>query len=300
MLAALADAALARAPPRAAPVHAPDDDEHDDAGDDAADAAGDDDEAIEDLVADGGAEPGDGAGDAWFGAAASAGPGDASLDDARAHARHDQSLILGEVDPAAWGVELERIVPKLRQRGAAHAARGGGAPDWSARLAQTGRHAATLRGLVGPDGGAMAQLAAVGGGARDARAALERGEKTLAATSSLAALAAEYKAAHGAHGALAAREAALERDVGALSAELADVDETVDGVKGAFSTRTASMTDTNPLVDIKRALKRLQGECAQLDVSIGLISVQLGRRYRPTERRRPADLDDDDEPLEDA
>ena len=70
----------------------------------------------------------------------------------------------GEVDPAAWGVELERIGPKLRQRGAAHAARGGGAPDWSARLAQTGRHAATLRGLVGPDGGAMAQLAAVGGG----------------------------------------------------------------------------------------------------------------------------------------
>jgi hypothetical protein len=75
-------------------------------------------------------------------------------------------------------------------------------------------------------------------------------------------------------------------------------DETHEQHRAATSAATA----TEPLIEIRRALKKIQGENERLELSLGLLSAQLLRRApngapRPgdaAKRRERADSGDDE------
>ena len=57
--------------------------------------------------------------------------------------------------------------------------------------------------------------------------------------------------------------------------ELQEVTDKLDIVKSTMEERGSSMTDTSPLVRMKRALKQLKEEIAEMDLRMGVLSHTL-------------------------
>ena len=60
-----------------------------------------------------------------------------------------------------------------------------------------------------------------------------------------------------------------------LTNELAEISEELDDIKSQMDSRGNSMTDTSPLILIKKALSRIKGEVKQMDLRIGAVEHTL-------------------------
>ena len=60
-----------------------------------------------------------------------------------------------------------------------------------------------------------------------------------------------------------------------LTNELAEISEELDDIKGQMDSRGNSMTDTSPLILIKKALSRIKSEVKQMDLRIGAVEHTL-------------------------
>ena len=60
-----------------------------------------------------------------------------------------------------------------------------------------------------------------------------------------------------------------------LTNELAEISEELDDIKSQMDSRGNSMTDTSPLILIKKELSRIKGEVKQMDLRIGAVEHTL-------------------------
>ena len=60
-----------------------------------------------------------------------------------------------------------------------------------------------------------------------------------------------------------------------LTNELSEISEELADIKGQMDSRGNSMTDTSPLILIKKALSRIKSEVKQMDLRIGAVEHTL-------------------------
>ena len=60
-----------------------------------------------------------------------------------------------------------------------------------------------------------------------------------------------------------------------LTNELSEISEELADIKGQMDSRGNSMTDTSPLILIKKALSRIKSEVKQMDLLIGAVEHTL-------------------------
>merc|ERR1711998_747509 len=102
--------------------------------------------------------------------------------------------------------------------------------------------------------------------------------------------------------AVEAKHGTIESTVGDLTAMADSISEQLEEVKSTMSDRSNSMTDSQPLKQIKDALTRIKNEIKTFELRIGVVNhtlmqakLKTGKRVsRRTEGAKSVDTGDDD------
>jgi estrogen-related receptor beta like 1 len=210
-----------------------------------------------------------GFGGGWLGGAARRGPGGAG-DESKAQeedSKKEAGILEGEQSAefqATWRAELERVAPRLKRDVVASG------NEWRAHLQQVKECEATLSQLL-PD--AKLKLTQIN---RELSETLERiGSKEAFLGNNFEAAAVEYRKVQEQLKLVQQQHEQRSQVVDKLSAELSEVTEALDGLKGDMDSRGNSMTDTSPLQKVRKALAKLKAEIKDMELRIGVVGHSL-------------------------
>lgn len=207
-------------------------------------------------------------------------------------------MIAGSIDPVDWQAELERVGPRLK------VSAGVGGKEWRAHIQQTRKHEATIQ-VVLPD--ARGQLEAMGSQVKEAVEKVRTKEKYINAQ--FESLKAEYSQVKEHLRGVETQHGSITGNVNDLTSMANSISEQLDEVKSTMSDRSNSMTDSQPLKQIKDALVKIKADVKTFELRIGVVGHTLMQAKLKTGKRiskkgdkdaAGADLDDpefdEDEP----
>jgi intraflagellar transport protein 57 len=176
----------------------------------------------------------------------------------------DREKMESEVDPLTWKIELERVRPRLKTHGATYA------KEWRNHIEQSTRHKGIISCAL-PD--AKKLLTRVSEGVKDSLERVATREKYL--NNSYSKLVNEYQMVREKMKRLTLRQQEAGDKVSEYTNELQDVTDKLDIVKNTMEERGSSMTDTTPLVRIKKSIKQLKEEILEMELRMGVLSHSL-------------------------
>lgn len=176
----------------------------------------------------------------------------------------NQSMLETDLDPVEWKMELERVGPRLKCKHVSHG------KEWRAHLETTRKHERTISKILPPT---QQQLKAIEASISSAIERVVSKEKYI--NSQFDTRNAEFRAAQQRQAELEERQQATSNTVEELSNTLAIVTDRLEEVRGHQESRGNSMTDTKPLMRIKKALKKLKGEMINMEIRIGVVGHTL-------------------------
>ncbi|GAQ80546.1 intraflagellar transport protein 57 [Klebsormidium nitens] len=183
-----------------------------------------------------------------------------------------QAPLESKVDPAEWKLELERVGPQLRLTVVADV------KDWRTHLEQASQqHGEIAKSL--PEG--KGQLDKVESEVAAALEKLSTREKYI--NSQFVELTQDYRTKRDV---LSEKQEAYNKSmdsIAKLTDELAHISERLESIKQTMDERGNDISDSSPLVKIKKAIEALKSELKQMEVRIGvaehtLLQVNLKRR----------------------
>jgi len=200
-------------------------------------------------------------------------------------------MIAGQVDQVEWQAELERVGPRLKL-GA-----GAGGKEWRAHIQQTRKHEQTIQ-VVLPE--AKGQLEAMGTQVKDAVDKVRSKEKYINAQ--FEQVKHEYAQQRDALKQVENRHSTIESTVADLTSLSDSIAEQLEEAKATIADRNNSMTDSQPLKEIKDALSRIKTEIKTFELRIGVVNhtlmqakLKTGKRVsRRTDGAKSVDTGDDD------
>ena len=169
-----------------------------------------------------------------------------------------------DIDPLEWKTELERVTPHLKVK------MGHGGKEWRAHIQQTKKHGSIVDRIL-PD--ARKKLAMISDAIKGSLERLQGKERYL--NSHFDGLAQEFKQAQERLQTVQARHELAGGKVGEFQNQLQTITERLDEVKGLMDERSGSMTDTSPVVRIKKALQSLKREIKEMELRMGVLSHTL-------------------------
>jgi len=202
-----------------------------------------------------------------------------------------QGILESKVDPKAWQKELERVGPRLKVS----------APpvgkEWRGHIESTRKHEGTIS-MILPD--TKNQLEQFGTMAQSALERVVGKEKYI--NNQFQTLAGEFRQAQEALKKVTEAYQSSSDNINNLTNELSAATEKLEEIKTHMDSRGNSMTDTSPLVQIKRALQSLREEIKTFELRIGVVGHSLMqskirvKSHRDQARpRNNQDLDDEDD-----
>jgi estrogen-related receptor beta like 1 len=177
----------------------------------------------------------------------------------------ESSMMESKVDPIQWRLELERVAPHLKL-----VIKSNSAKEWRSHLEQ----AVTLEKQIGEGLPKTQQtLSHIVEDVGDAIEKIQGRERVV--NQNFDHMIAEYRKVKEA---LISHQEKYDNNSGTitkLTNELAEISEELDDIKGQMDSRGNSMTDTSPLILIKKALSRIKSEVKQMDLRIGAVEHTL-------------------------
>lgn len=191
-----------------------------------------------------------------------------------------RAILENTLDVELWKTELERVGPRLKVAAVDMAA---GGREWRAHLEQTKQHESAIDNVL-PD--AAKQLRSIIDAVSGALDRVSSKERHLATQFDV--LIAEYTSVQSHMRELNASYSSGSQSTGALTNELAALNDRLDEVKSEMDGRGSSMVDTSPLAKIKKSLKKLKDEIMNMELRIGvvghtLMQVKAGRSEAPVD-----------------
>jgi len=210
-------------------------------------------------VAPGGGSSSSGTSDIAGGAAATGAGGALGM---AAENELELGLAASTVDPMEWRAEVERLSRMLRSE-----AGKGGAGEWRSQLSTTTSNAARLDAEVGDTQSALEKIEA------DLAGLTERvGSREKFINSAFAHLSDEFRGAQASVDSSVSQRESLQKELSEASNAQASVSDALEEARSKMEERGTSMTDTTPLVKMKKALAGLRHEMRGIDVKIGVAS----------------------------
>jgi estrogen-related receptor beta like 1 len=176
----------------------------------------------------------------------------------------NQSMLEADLDPVEWKMELERVGPRLKVKHVSHG------KEWRAHLEATRRHERTISRILPPT---QQQLKAIEASISAAADRVQSKEKYI--NSQFDTRNSEFRTAQQRQRELEERRQSSSNSVEELSNTLAIVTDRLEEVRSRQESRGNSMTDTKPLMRIKKALKKLKGEMVGMEIRIGVVGHTL-------------------------
>merc|ERR1711988_1264820 len=173
----------------------------------------------------------------------------------------DREKMNSEVDPLIWKIELERVRPRLKVHGITNA------KEWRTHIEQSNIHSNIVSNTL-PD--AKRLLNRITENVKDSLERVTSREKYL--NNTYEKLVKDYQIIMKT---MTSRQQDTGDKVSEYTNELQEVTDKLDIVKSTMEERGSSMTDTSPLVRMKRALKQLKEEIAEMDLRMGVLSHTL-------------------------
>eukprot|EP00941_MAST-03F_sp_MAST-3F-sp1_P003081 g3081.t1 len=176
----------------------------------------------------------------------------------------NQSMLEADLDPVEWKMELERVGPRLKCKHTSHS------KEWRAHLEQTRTHERVIFKILPTT---QQQLKSIESSINTALQRVISKEKYI--NSQFDSKNSEFRDLQLKHEAARERQAASTETVEELSNTLAIITDKLDEVRTRQESRGNSMTDTKPLMRIKKALKKLKNEMKSMEVRIGVVGHTL-------------------------
>lgn len=181
--------------------------------------------------------------------------------------RSGATTIQASVEPEAWRLELERVLPQLKVQVVSDG------KEWRTHITTARTHHEAVVDTIPALASALERLRG------DTAETLERVRKTeqklnAQCEEDVAAYAtrqAEYTAKQEEYNAKA-------EVINKLTAELNAVTEELRSIKSKMDEKGSAMTDTSPIVKIKNALNKLKQDTRAMDVRVGIVSHSLQER----------------------
>lgn len=187
----------------------------------------------------------------------------------------DHTIIECKVDPREWQLELERVTPQLRVQVQ------GDTNEWRGHVQQAHHFSKSMTELL-PN--TSSQLVALG---QDLQQILQRVKsKEAYINTQFDSRGADYRARGRELEEVTQQYNGLNESHMTLLEELRQSTDEYDQLRGEMADRSQSVQDTQPLVKIKDALKRLKSDICQMDLRIGVVNhtlMQAKLRQRPNE-----------------
>jgi len=176
----------------------------------------------------------------------------------------ESSMLESKVDPHQWRMELERVAPQLKV--VLHTA----AKEWRTHLDQ----AVSLEKQINEGMPKTQQtLSHISEEISEAVAKISSREKLVNQNCDI--LISEFQKVKQSLNRVEEQYAGSSGTITDRTNELAQISEELDLVKSKMDQRGNSMTDTSPLLDIKKALARIKAEVKQMDLRIGAVEHTL-------------------------
>lgn len=176
----------------------------------------------------------------------------------------NQSMLEADLDPVEWKMELERVCPRLKCKHQSHS------KEWRAHLEQTRTHEKVIFKILPTT---QAQLRIIESSIGLALQRVESKEKYI--NSQFDSTSSEFRSLQMKQQAATEQQQSSSESVEELSNTLAIITDTLEEVRNRQETRGNSMTDTKPLMRIKKALKTLKSEMKSMEVRIGVVGHTL-------------------------
>ena len=178
-------------------------------------------------------------------------------------AKHE--IITSLVDPIEWKTELERVGPRLR----ANKNEGGG-KEWRVHIDQTTKHENTIQKELPAT---EASLQAINKELAEAVEKMTSKEKYI--NSQYANLISEYTQIRDSMKGIEETFNSGSSNVSVLQNDLSEISEQLSEIKNTMDSKGSNMTDTSPLVKIKKALQDIKTEINTFEMRIGVLGHTL-------------------------
>ena len=188
-----------------------------------------------------------------------AGAGDANGADAL-------EMLESSVDASAWQLEVERLAPQLKL--VIHA----GQKEWRTHLEQVLKHEDTIESHAAPLSKGLQRIQDEVGEATE-----KIGGREKHVNEQFDELISEYRRVQEQMAERQEEYGSNSGRVTELTNALADVSNELDHVKSQMDMRGNSMTDTSPLLDMKKALTKVKSEIQEMELRIGAVENTLMR-----------------------
>ena len=185
-----------------------------------------------------------------------------------------------EIDPLIWQTELERVTPHLKVK-ASH-----GGKEWRAHIAQTKKHGAIVDRIL-PD--SRKKLAMISDAIKMSLERLQGKERYL--NSHFDGMVQEYRQVQDRLKSVQERHEAAGGSVSKYQNSLQGIVERLEEVKSLMDERSGSMTDTSPVVRIKKALQALKREIKEMELRMGVLSHTLMHAKMRQKQSRDASIE---------
>lgn len=168
------------------------------------------------------------------------------------------------IDPVIWQTELERVGPRLKVR-AAHSGK-----EWRTHIESTKKHGSVIEKIL-PD--TRKQLARINDSIKSSVERLQSKERYM--NSHFDSIIREYKEVQERLKSVQQRQASAGEAVGKYQNSLQGIVERLEDVKVQMDERNSGMTDTSPVVRIKKALQTLKRQIKEMELRMGVLSHTL-------------------------
>ena len=169
-----------------------------------------------------------------------------------------------DIDPLVWQTELERVAPHLKVK-AIH-----GGKEWRAHIEQTKKHGAIVNRIL-PE--SRKKLAMISDAIKTSMERLQGKERYL--NSHFDGMVSEFKQVQERLKTIQHRHETACESVSQYQNNLQSIMERLEEVKGLMDERSGSMTDTSPVVRIKKALQEMKREIKEMELRMGVLSHTL-------------------------
>eukprot|EP01112_Ceratiomyxa_fruticulosa_P012676 TRINITY_DN3522_c0_g4_i1.p1 TRINITY_DN3522_c0_g4~~TRINITY_DN3522_c0_g4_i1.p1 ORF type:complete len:429 (-),score=101.89 TRINITY_DN3522_c0_g4_i1:88-1374(-) len=167
-------------------------------------------------------------------------------------------------DPAQWKLEVERMAPQLKLHVVIDQ------KDWRSHLDQMKNHHSIIQTSFGTVSSHLERIST------DIEKSLEKistREKYI--NNQFENLIREYKSSQESYLELNEKYRVSSNRVTSLTNQLASLVEDLESVKTDMEQRSSSMTDTGPVVNLKKVMSKMREEIVEMEVRIGVISHTL-------------------------
>merc|ERR1711988_1411184 len=204
-----------------------------------------------------------------------------------------QEVIESAIDPKVWLLELERVAPLLKSSSAEVDHK-----EWRTHLEQTKGENEKISKVLPDTTGSLQQLASEVEEALKEVSNRERG-----INESFEHQIKKYRANSEEMNESKQKYEQSAEAVNNLTNNLSTISEELDDIKNQMDDRGNSMTDTSPVVKMKKALGQVKGDTKQMELRIGVVQhvlhhARMSRIVNPDQLRADGDGRDSPELLD--